>query len=198
MATVRVRRDDYEDGVLPHVCVATGAPAEVLVDHRSHRGLGAWGLLLLVFGPAGIVAWIVIDRVLRREAHGLLPASRAAVEASRAARQRWDVAVRAGLLAAAAGGVVAAVAEGPLATAGAVLLVAGLVVASVAWFAPVGLQPKGMPDRDGRWIELSGVSPELARAYRAQDEARAEARRSARRAGARAGVDPRVPESAGG
>ena len=109
--------------------------------------------------------------------------------------------VRGGLVVAAAGVLLAVLAEGPSRRpAGVVLVVGGLVVAAIAWFAPVGLQPKGVPDRDGRWIELSGVSPELARAYRAQDEARAEARRSARRAGPAAWSDDRSVRrsSAGG
>jgi hypothetical protein len=180
MATVRVRRDDYEDGVLPEVCVRTGAPAELMVDHRSIRGLGAWGVLFLLLGPVGLVAWVLVDRLLRREAHGMLPVTRAAREASLAARRRWDAVVWAGVAAAAVGVLLLLAGDG-WRTASAVLISVGLAVALIAWVGPASLQPHGTPDRDGRWIEISGVSSEFARAYEAQDARRTERRRTVER-----------------
>lgn len=197
MANVRVRWEDYEDGVLPEVCVRTGAPADVLVGHRSARGVAGWGIVLLLFlGPVGLVAWAILDRLVRREVKGLLPASRAAIEASAAARHRWDRVVVAGLVVAVAGGLVAVLAEGPLTGLGGIAVAVGVVAAIVGWFAPAFAQVQGTPERGDRWIELVGVSPAFARAYEAQDARRAQRRRAAEH-GAVVEDDPTIVPAGG-
>jgi len=176
---VEVRRDDYEDGVLPQLCVLTGAPAEVLLDHRSRSGGGAVTLLLLLLGPLGVVAMIVVDRLLEVEARGQLPVSRAAMAERTAARHRANAVARVGAVVAVAGVGVAVLAGSSLRLAGLAAAVAGLVVVVVAFGWPAWSGVQGRPDRAGRTVTLVGVSAQFARAYRAQDERRAEARRLA-------------------
>lgn len=178
MASVVVKRDDDEDGVLPQVCVVSGGRAEVLVEHRSAAGVPPVGLLLLLLGPVGIVLLLVVDRLMRVEATGLIPMTRAVHDARRAARRAWDRVAVLGLVAAAVGiaGLLAGPGSGGLwwGVAG-----AGAVVGVVAWCTPsIGLL-RGRPDRTGRSVELHGVHPAFAASYRAQDDRRAEARRRA-------------------
>jgi len=179
MAGVELRRDDYEDGVLPQVCVFTGAPAEVLVEHRSRQGAGAWIVLLLLLGPVGVLAMLVVDRMLQVEARGLLPMTHAALAERTAARRRWNVVALAGAVAVAAGLAVALTAGAEVRGVGLVAAGIGVIVAVGAWAAPAFTGVTGRPDRTGRTVRLSGVAPEFARAYRAQDERRAEVRRAA-------------------
>lgn len=179
MAEVEIRRDDYEDGVLPQVCAFTGVRAEVLVDHHSHRGAGAGVLFLLLLGPVGLIIVLVVDRLMRVEARGLVPMSRQALADRAAVRRRWNVVVLGGLVATAAGVAIAVTAGANLATMGVVVAAAGFVVAVLAYVAPAFTGVRGRPDRTGRSVALSGVAPEFARAYRAQDSRRAEARRAA-------------------
>lgn len=181
MGSVDVRRDDYEDGVLPLVCVYTGQPAEVLVDHRSQKRAGAWVLLLLLLGPVGLVAILVVDRMMQVQASGCLPASRRALDDRRRAQGRWNAAAVCGLVALAAG--VAIVVAGPaLGPLGGVLIGAGFVAAVLSFFAPAITGVRGRPDRTGRTVSLHRVAPEFATAYLAQDMQRAAKRRATNRA----------------
>lgn len=179
MAAVEIRRDDYEDGVLPQVCAFTGARAEVLVDHRSHRGAGAGVLFFLLLGPVGLIIVLVVDRLMRVDAKGLVPMSRQALADRAAVRHRWKVIALGGLVATAAGVAIAVTAGAQLQTMGVVVAAGGLLVAVLAYVGPALTGVRGRPDRTGRSVALSGVAPEFARAYRAQESCRAEARRAA-------------------
>lgn len=178
MAHVAVRTDDYEDGAVPAVCVATGEPADVLVEHHSRAGAGAWVLLLLLLGPVGIVAMIVVDRLLSREAQGLVPMTRAALAEAKARRRRWEGVALVALAVAVAAAVLAVAVAGLRPGAWVAALLAGAVAVTL-YLTPGRLGVTGRPDRRGRTVTLDGVAPAFARAYRAQDAMRAEARRRA-------------------
>ncbi len=172
-----MRRDDYEDGVFPLLCAYSGAPADGLVSHRVRRSAGPWIFLLVFLGPIGWVAMVVIDRVLLVEAHGVLPASSRALEARRAAKRQWNGVLALGLAGVAAGALVLAVASN-LGGFGVVVVIGGVLVALLGYLGPAIGGVGGQPDRTGRTVTLTAVSPELAEAYRAQDHRRAARRRA--------------------
>lgn len=176
VAGVVLRRDDYEDGVLPAVCVRTGVPADVLVDHRSGAGSSPAVLLLLLLGPIGVVLILVVDRLLWVEARGVVPMARAAVEQRRRARRAWNAVALAGLAALAAG--VAGIVIAEVTPVWALLAAGGFVVAVVGWWGPVLGAVRGRPDRSGRTVTLSGAHPAFAAAYREQEARRVAARRA--------------------
>lgn len=190
MARVAVRRDDYEDGVLPQICALSGDRAEVLVEHRSAAGIGPAGLLLLVLGPVGVVALIILDRTMSVEARGLIPMSRAQLAERKGARRRCSGVALAGLLAVAVG-VGLLTSRSLLGALPSAVMGLGALLAVGGWVMPLLTGISGRPDKTGRSVELTGVSPEFARAYRAQDERRAEARRQA----AATPTAPVVPEA---
>lgn len=177
MARVAVRRDDYEDGVFPPVCVHDGGPAEMIVRHHSRAGAGPWVLLLLFLGPIGIVVILVVDRMLDVQASGRLPSSRAAMDAMAAARRRWYQMAAFGGIAFAGGVALAFTTIGNPRGLGLGLVLIGLVLGVIGLVAPGLLGVSGRPDRAGRTVTLTGVSPEFVDAYRLQDARRAAARR---------------------
>lgn len=178
MADVTLRRDDYEDGALPQVCIVSGDRAEILVDHRSRAGAPGWLALLILLGPAGIIGLLIIDQLMKVEATGLVPMSRAVHAGRRAERRRWD-SVALGCGAAVLLGVAGLFAAPDVAGLWLLVVLVAVVVGVAAWYAPSVRLVQGRPDRAGRSVALRNVHPAFAAAYRAQDDRRAEERRRA-------------------
>ena len=88
MATIELRVDDFEDGVLPRVCASSGEPADGLVPVPGDAWRLAWPVLLLLFGPIGFVAMVVVMALLHGHVDGWLPLSDRAHAGSRACRRR--------------------------------------------------------------------------------------------------------------
>lgn len=171
MATIELRVDDFEDGVLPRRCASSGAPADGLYRFRATRGAW-WPLLLLLGGPVGVVAMIVVMAMLHGRVDGWLPLSDRAHAAVRTARRRAVV-----RLAEVAGAVI--VAGGLLAWFGWIPAAVAVCLAgsvAVGWCVATVFRPEGSIGvrwaRNGRIVTLVDVSDEFAAAYRAQDARR--------------------------
>lgn len=176
MATIELRVDDFEDGVLPRTCASSGAPADGLYRLRATRS-AAWPVVLLVFGPIGAVATVVLLVLLHGHVDGWLPMSdqaHAAVRAARRAAVRRLVEV-----VVAVAGIVALLAWQGWTTALVVVVLAGAV--SVGFCVATVFQPPGSLGlrwaRNGRIVTVKDASDEFVAAYREQ-----EARRVRRRA----------------
>ena len=183
MASVRIRIDDFEDGVVPGVCAGTGAPGARLYHVSASSRTPGWAWLGLLAGPAGIVFVFLAGAFLRKTAKGYLP-----YVDEHQDRMRRRIRVSGGV--AAAGVALAVVSLLPLRTVGfATLGTAGVVVGGLAlviglflWANPPGSVGITL-DSTGRWVEVDSASPAFTLAYE-QQEAR---RRAARRADA---LDP--------
>lgn len=175
--TVRVSVDDLAIGRLPSVCVKSGRTSDVLVPvESSESAFQPWWLLLLLLGPLGVMAMVVLwatsDRPSRVGGH--VPVSAAVLQGCDAATRASRRFLTAGLVAMVAGiGVLAApgMAVVPpdalrVAVAGAVVggLVASAVAASVARRRWVDLRLDG----SGRWVMIGDVHPSFAAAVREQ------------------------------
>ncbi|MDQ4134170.1 MAG: hypothetical protein M3179_13445 [Actinomycetota bacterium] len=172
---VRVSVDDLAVGRFPEVCVKTGEPTRLHAQvEGSDGGFQGWWLLLLLLGPLGIVAVVLLWALGRRtnRVGGELPFSAAALEnynlAARMARAFATMALAGmalgvGALAIQKGtgaeflGRVAIV----MIVLGALASIAARVVAAWRW-VDVDL------DGSGRWAVLTGVHPEFAAAVRQQ------------------------------
>lgn len=180
MARVAVRVVDFEDGVLPRVCVSTGDEATLLREMRAlHRPW--WPLLLILLGPIGWILALVIASSVSRELSGWVPFSEAANERmkqSRRTRLRFA-------LGALVGAIVTGFSLAVMGRDSAALVVGliGLVVAAVGWLAagqPAGSISVSL-NPNGRTVDLTWVSRRFSESYQDQ-EAR---RRDARQAGLR-------------
>lgn len=180
----RVHVDDLAVGRFPDVCAVTGVPTANRVPVESSRGgFQPWWLLLLVFGPLGIVAIVVLavlgSRVER--VGGLLPVSDQAIDAYnrslRAARRAsWAMG---GAVVGGFGLLVLARAGSPLLGA----LVLGTVV--VCLIAHVVLSMLASArwldlriDASGRWVTVDRAHAGFAQAVRSEQhrEARSDLR----------------------
>jgi hypothetical protein len=181
MASIRVRIEDFEDGVYPDVCASSGATGGTRLYRADISSRVGWVWLLLLGGPVGLLAAIVLSVVLRKTAKGYLSYTDAVQRRIRRRSQRmlWGVvaslAVVAGSLLLSTAGTSA---YRGLAVAGFAGGVLGVVVFAFFWSNPPG-SVGGALDSTGRWIDLDPVSTRFADAYE-QQEAR---RRAARRAG---------------
>jgi hypothetical protein len=193
-SSVRVRIDDFEDGVLPLVCVSTGAPAEhrYRVSATSKTSGAVW--LALLAGPVGLVLAVALSSILRRRTEGLLPYTdeQQLRILGRVRTAAWGAVAALGV--AVGGFLLMARTEGGFAGLGLLLCALALVVAAFAGF--LWLNPPGSAgatiDSTGRWVELDPVAPAFARAYEEQ-EARRRAARRAEAAGLGLGLDDRQP-----
>ena len=178
MARVRVRIEDFEDGVLPDVCVSSGAPADGRSASSISTRTSGWLWLFVFAGPFGIVGALVLASVLRKTAHGRLPYARAVQDrlAERMRTYAWFAVSSIGLF---AGGLALAQADGfgPVGTV--VMFGAAFVGAFFVflWSNPPG-SVGGHLDSTGRWVELDPVSPRFAAAYERQEADRRAARRA--------------------
>ena len=184
MASVRVRIDDFEDGVLPLVCAGSGVPSERRWKVEATSRTPGWVWLFLLAFPWGLLAILVLSAALRKRTPGFVPytdAHQAAVQ-GRVRTAAWFAVSGMALV---VGGVALLTQPGfrPL---GAVVAAGAAFVTAFSYF--LWLNPPGSAgltlDRTGRWVELDPVAPAFARAYEEQ-EAR---RRAARRAEAEADV----------
>lgn len=177
---MRIRIDDFEDGVVPGVCAGTGAPGARLYHVSASSRTPGWAWLGLFAGPAGIVFVFLAAVFLRKTAEGYLP-----YVDQHQDRMRRRIRVSAGV--AAGGFALAVVSLLPLRTVGfATLGYLGVALGGLALVAGLFLwaNPPGSVgltlDSTGRWVEVDNASPAFAVAYE-QQEAR---RRAARRADA--------------
>ena len=166
MTAVSVFVDDAVLGELPPVCVKTGNPADmVLASTRPVGGLGgAWWLLLLL-GPAGFVALVVIALVGQEQFTVQMPYTHAAWDEDRRLRNRFRATIGMGL-----GSLALALAFRNLfplmwVPAGLALVVAGLSM-WVFSSRQVGISLDG----SRRWVTFSSVHPEFARAVRDREQ----------------------------
>jgi hypothetical protein len=170
MAAVSVFVDDSIRGELPAVCVKTGEPAELFVrsSHAVGGGLGLFWLLVLL-GPPGWLGLVLLSFAVpgQERLTVRLPYSQAAWDHERRVRG-----VRLSLFGLAAVGLVLAILHpGPfpllwLATE-AVLLVAGCAYWAVAYLREMGVYL----DASRRWVTLTRVHPDFARAAERQEAA---------------------------
>lgn len=180
MDRIRIRVEDFEDGVLPNLCIATGRPADGCSKAVAITGLG-WGVLLPVLGAlvlniGGFVAGLVILSLMTRRVQGLLPWTHAASEVSRQARRhRWILA--AATAAVTAGAAALAFIAGSLQVMLVSAIIGGLVVGGLALSAnsPPG-SVKLRLESNGRWVEVRNVSPDFVAAYRGQTRLRRQVR----------------------
>jgi hypothetical protein len=178
MAMVRIRIDDFEDGVLPPVCASSGRDGARLYASEISSKTPPWLFLLIFGGPMGIVAALVLASVLRKSANGYLPY---AVEVQDRMRLRARLATRwfVGSIALLVCGLVLATAAEGFGALGAVIMGIAALSAVVAAFLYSNLPGAvgGQLDSTARWIELDPVNARFAAAYEAQEAARRAARR---------------------
>ena len=178
MASVRIRIDDFEDGVLPGVCAGTGAPGARLYHVTASSRTPGWAWLALFAGPAGFVFLLLAGSFLRKTAQGYLPYSEHH-QARMLHRIRTSAAV-------AAGGLVLLVLSlfvrtgigfGNLGIAGFVVGGITVTLGVFLWANPPGSVGLTL-DGTGRWIEVDTCSNGFAFAYEQQEARRRAARRS--------------------
>jgi len=168
MAAVSVFVDDAIQGRLPGLCVRTGAPADLLIRTRAPVGGGLGGAmyLLVLFGPPGwlvLVLWAFLapgsEQITVR-----LPYTQAA----------WDDERRQARLRLAMLGLgpalllMALVRPGPLPQVWLVLGVASLIAAAVLYTVHYMGDTGVYLDGSRRWVTLTRVHPEFARAAQRQ------------------------------
>ena len=181
MATVRLRIDDFEDGVVPAICAGSGAPADRNYVVRASSRAPGWVWLALLGGPGGLLLALLLSGVFRKSTSGYLPYRDAYQDRMRARIRTAGAVGVAGVGVAIAG---FALLGGTWGGLGLVFFVGGLLAASIGaffWFNPPGSVGVTL-DATTRWVELDNASPAFVQAYE-QPEAR---RRAARRAAAAA------------
>ena len=194
MASVRVRVEDFEDGVLPLVCVATGAPSDRLYKVEATSRAPGWVWLFLLGFPWGLFLIPLVAGATRKRTWGFVPYTDAhqTVVSRRVRMAAWCAVSGAAALVL---GFLLLLQQG-YGVLGFGFAVVGGVAALVGGF--LGLNPPGSAgltlDRTGRWVELDPVSPAFARAYEDQEARRRAARRaeSASASARRGGDDPQL------
>src|SRR5689334_11445957 len=73
MASIRVRVEDFEDGVYPDVCASSGVEGGTRLYRAEATYRPGWVWLLLLGGPFGIVVAVVLSFALRRSVPGYVP-----------------------------------------------------------------------------------------------------------------------------
>jgi hypothetical protein len=174
---VRVRIEDFEDGVLPDVCVWSGGTPD-----RFYRATFSksprWIWLLLFVGPFGFLFLLVASFAFQKSASGFLPYADAVQRRIRQRRREFGVAAVVAFAIAAFGWSLADSYE--LRALAAVLVGAGALTLLLCGFLtlnPPGLVD-GRVDSTNRWVELGPVHPNFAAAYARQEESRRAGRRA--------------------
>lgn len=167
----RIHVDDLAVGAGPSVCAVTGVPTDSWVGvSSSEGGFQVWWLVLVLFGPVGWIALLVVASMARRSnrVSGVLPICPAALErynATVAVAQRAIIGTAA-LLVAWIGFVVwdgrglgtpAALGLGALVAVGVLVWLGASIVAPFRW---IDLQLDG----SGRWVTISRAHPDYAAA----------------------------------
>jgi hypothetical protein len=168
MATraARIPVDDFERGRLPAVCALSGQPADGSYTETLRSPVGNQAWLILV----GLVPFLVVRYLTRKEAKGSVPVTRAAFASleAQARERRW----RAGLLV--LGGIIlgpvgAALAANVSVTLGwvVILLGVGAFVGGMAYDARTPLL-RGHVEPSGRWVVFENAHPAFAAAVAEQ------------------------------
>ena len=167
----RIHVDDLAVGAGPPVCAITGVPTDHWVGvSSSEGGFQAWWLVLVLFGPIGWVALLILAAVARRPSRvsGVLPISPEALtryNAAVALSQR-AIAIAGVALVAWVGLVIwngagieapAMLAMGALVGIGTVVWLGASIVAPFRW---IDLQLDG----SGRWVTITRAHPDYAAA----------------------------------
>ncbi|MEE9416502.1 MAG: hypothetical protein V3V01_14555 [Acidimicrobiales bacterium] len=170
--SIAVPVDDFISGSLPAVCAKTGWKADGYVDTRT-ASTGGPSLLLVLLGPLGIIVYLLLDLLNRKqESDGLVPLSRQALAESNGLG-RENLAWLGGSI-----GIVV-VAVGALAIIGmsalTIILFGSLVVAAVIAWARANIrstiyQVRARFDGSSRWVHLDGVHPLFVAAVRREAE----------------------------
>ena len=169
MAAVSVFVDDAIRGQLPDVCIKTGRPAELLVRSSHPAGGGSLGLLwlLVLLGPPGWLGLVLLSFMVpgQERLTVRLPYTEAAWDRARAERR----CVGLFLLLTLAAAVLAVARIGPFPllwpVLGATFLVAGCSLWALIWFRDTGVYLDG----SRRWVTLTRVHADFARAADLQD-----------------------------
>lgn len=176
MARVRLRIDDFEDGVLPEACVSSGRPTTAQYHVAAHRQPW-WPLWFVLLGPVGLVLAAAVSAALHQRVPGFLPFDDEVQAVGRAQRRNRTAAMV--VAAVATGGVVLVAGGAGYGQTALVAFLAGAVITGLLWFAAA--RPRGAVglrlERDGRWVRVDDASPVFVAAYEAQEAARRERRR---------------------
>jgi hypothetical protein len=178
MARIAVRVDDFEDGALPAVCVATGQPSDGWYRTRATYK-PSWPVVFIVLGPIGWIVMLVVAAGLERHVDGHLPFTREEYERQRAARRRFTQLAIEVVTAAVVALAVLVWLGNPI--VGLVLAVFGLVLGG--GFAVLGSQPHGSVRvrlaRNGRSVDVVNASTAFVVRCREQQARHQAARRRA-------------------
>jgi hypothetical protein len=177
---VRVRIEDFEDGVLPLVCASTGAPADARYGVRATGPSPGWVWLFLLGGPIGwLLAFGLAGTVRSSSTLGMVPFTDAHQDAlqARIRRLAWTTVGGVALLVAglALGGT-SGEAFSPLALLFVAVGFALALVAGFLWLHPPG-SVKATIEGNGRWVVLTPVAAAFVEGYEAQEARRRQARR---------------------
>jgi hypothetical protein len=170
MASVEVWVDDAVRGYLPNVCAKTGRHADGILRVEDTRGGIGLGWVLLLLGPIGWIALIVVLALARRET--LVVRVPYSDEGLRTERRKAHV-VWQSLLVAAFCLVAAALEIEPIPVkvwfvAALLALVAFVVACGVIMLTRVGVRL----DASRRWVTLSHVHPDFIAAVQTMYRAR--------------------------
>jgi hypothetical protein len=168
-AVARIHVDDLAVGAGPGVCAVTGEPTANRVQVSSAAGgFQGWWLFLVLFGPVGWIALVVLTAVARRPGRvsGILPMTAEAV-------QRYDAVVRVSQRAMIVAGAALAAWIGLLVWSGdgfgnpVIIALSGLVVvgAIVAVGAAIAAPFRWIDlelDGSGRWVTITRAHPDYA------------------------------------
>ena len=180
MARARIRIEDFEDGVYPDVCASSGAEGGTRLYRVQISNRVRWVWLLVLGGPVGILAAVVLSGVLRKTASGYVPYT-PAVQARLQQRVRTYAWIAVASAVVAVGSLLLGLSGDDgfdtLALLGVLGGSAFVLVALFLWVNPPS-SVGGALDSTGRWIELDPVSARFAAAYEQQEARRRAGRRS--------------------
>jgi len=182
MATLRVRVEDFEDGVYPDVCSSSGVEGGTRLYRADATYRPGWVWLLLLGGPPGFVVAVVLSIVLRRSVPGYVPYAPSVQAAVLRRRNRFAqgfvvaLAVFAGSLALSMSSRGGTGLSG-LAALGFVFGGLGLTITLFFWCYPPGSVGAKLQS-NGRWVGLEPVSNAFAFAFEQQESRRRAARRA--------------------
>jgi hypothetical protein len=170
-----VRVDDFEDGALPAVCVASGEPSDGWYRMRAAYK-PSWPVAFILLGPIGCIVMLVVAAGLERHVDGHVPFCDAAYQRLRTARRRFtQLAIEVVSAAVVALALLVWIGRPGV---GLTLGVIGLVVGG--GLAVVGSQPPGSVRvrlaRNGRSVDVVNASAAFVVRYREQ-QARYQANR---------------------
>lgn len=176
---IRVAVDDLAVGHLPSICVKTGQAADLSVAvESSEQGFQPWWILLLLLGPVGIVAIVLLWTFGRRanRVGGQVPLSSAALQRYNDAVQMARMAMALAFAGVIFGTGALALAPGPaeiraFGVVGVLAIVAGICGTLTASYAAKRRWIDVELDGSGRWAVLTNVHPSFVAAVRGHYQA---------------------------